>query len=116
MAGLCCNEVCDLRRVAKKVSQILLQEPISIGHTVMLAYVFYPRFDEKCFDEAPRVGSVLEYSPCIRTVALPLVFNFFDCREEVLSMLRINAIFNSHHHRTCIIFHGFGDYRLWPVH
>ena len=37
VAGFCCNEVCDLRRLAKKVSQFLLQKPIRIGHTVMLA-------------------------------------------------------------------------------
>jgi hypothetical protein len=35
--GFCCNEVCDLRRLAKEVSQFLLQKPIRIGHTVMLA-------------------------------------------------------------------------------
>ena len=37
VAGLCCNEVCDLRRLAEKVSQFLLQKSIRIGHTVMLA-------------------------------------------------------------------------------
>ena len=105
-------------RIAGSVeaANLILQQTVGFGHTLMLTQMFHPAFDEKGLDHASRMGCIFEHAPSIGAVAAPLVLELRQRFEEWFSIARIDAVFHGDQHWAAIVFDRLHSQRRRPMH
>jgi hypothetical protein len=111
------NEMCDLgRAVEMETVDAFLDEAISIGNSLVLAQMLRPRRDEESLDDASFVGGILEYASPIGAVAAPFVSELFKGLQELVPILRTNAVFDCDEDWPSVVVDGMGRERRRPMH
>ena len=71
--------MCDFGLAGQvKAAHGILHQAISISDTFVLAQMLHPRSDEECLDHPSFLGSILEHTPGIGTVAATPMFKLGD--------------------------------------
>jgi hypothetical protein len=75
-----------------------------------------PRRDEESLNDAFFVGGILEYAPAIGTVAAPFISELFNDLQELLPILRTNAVFDCDEDWPSVMVDRVGHERRRPMH
>src|SRR5258708_3639039 len=93
-----------------------LDETIGICNTLALAQMLRPRGYEESLDDASFVGGILEYPPAIGAVAAPFISELFNGLQELLPVLRTNAVFDRDKDWPSVVMDRVGRERCRPMH
>ena len=99
-----------------KPLHIFLQQPIGIGDPLVLAQMFRPGRDEESLNDASFVGGILEYTPPIGAVAAPFISELINGLQELLAILRTNAVFDGDKDWPSIVVDAVDRQRRRPMH
>src|SRR6476660_3935058 len=87
------NEMRDCRLIKNKPVNLLLQNSISVRHSLMLTQVFLPGFDQERLHEPATVGRVFEHSPRIGAIPTTFTLQILNCQQKSVARCRTNAVF-----------------------
>jgi hypothetical protein len=110
------DQVCDFRCAGcMETIDGILEHAIGIRDTFMLAQMLQPGVHKKGLHHPPFLGGVLEHPPCERTIASALLAKFFERREKLVALARIDPIFDGDQYWSAIVLYLVGDDRRRPA-
>jgi len=87
--------MCDFgRAVEMETVHAFLDQAVGICNSLVLAQMLRPGGDEESLDDASFADGILEYAPAIGAVAAPFISELFNGLQELLPILRTNAVFD----------------------
>jgi hypothetical protein len=111
------DEMCDLgRAVEMETAHAFLDQAIGIRNSLVLAQMLRPGRDVESLDDASFVGGILEYAPAIGTVAASFISELFNDLQELLPILRTNAVFDCDEDWPSVVIDRVGRERRRPMH
>ena len=111
------DEVSDLRlRCRAKRADGILNDPVRIGHAMVLPEMLKPGCDHEGLEEASVLGRILEDVPSICAVPPALLTQLPDGDEERVTLLSGDAVLDRYQYRTAIAIRVDRQDRRRPMH
>ena len=80
----------------------ILGDPVGVRYALVLPEVLEPGRDHESLQETSFLGSILEDVPCIGAVPPSLLAQISDRRQESITFLGIDPVFNRDQNRPAI--------------
>ena len=107
----------DLRlRRGAKLADGVLNDPIRIGHAMVLPEMLKPGRDHEGLEEASLFGGILEDVPSICAIPPALLTQMPDGDEERITLLGGDAVLDRYQYRTAIAIGVDRQDRRRPMH
>jgi len=99
-AALGGDEMRDDRGRGEERLHAALLHDVRLRHALVMAHVLEPRFGEERLQHPSGLRGVLEYAPCVRSIAATLRREVIERREERVAIRRRDAILDRDQHRS----------------
>jgi hypothetical protein len=95
---------------------LILKNPIGIGHPLSQMQKVKPGFNPECLQEASSIGRILKCAPGKSAIAFALVSELLKGLKERRMLPGRDVVLDGHQDRPPVVLNILGKFWDWPVH